>query len=88
MHPYQDSSQPIATRVDDLLSRMTPAEKVGQLLMLDGRRNLEELIPAQTPGSFLHIIGDDINNAIDIAAKTRLGIPLLMAEDCIHGHTF
>ena len=26
--------------------------------------------------------------AIDLAARTRLGIPLLTADDCIHGHSF
>src|SRR3954468_23556399 len=29
--PYQDPSLPVAERVDDLLSRMTLAEKVGQM---------------------------------------------------------
>ncbi len=32
--PYQDPSQPVPTRVDDLLGRMTLAEKVGQLAQI------------------------------------------------------
>lgn len=31
MHPYQDSSQPLEARIDDLMSRMTPVEKMRQL---------------------------------------------------------
>ncbi|MET9085853.1 glycoside hydrolase family 3 N-terminal domain-containing protein [Streptomyces sp. NPDC004237] len=30
-HPYQDASRPVAERVEDLISRMTLAEKAGQL---------------------------------------------------------
>ncbi len=33
---YQDSSQPIDERVADLLSRMTLAEKIGQLYQVPG----------------------------------------------------
>ena len=31
MHPYQDSSQPLDARIDDLLSRLEPHEKMRQL---------------------------------------------------------
>ncbi|MCC5846549.1 MAG: glycoside hydrolase family 3 C-terminal domain-containing protein [Verrucomicrobia bacterium] len=31
MHPYQDSTQDLDTRIDDLISRMTPLEKMRQL---------------------------------------------------------
>ena len=30
-HPYRDATRPVDERVDDLLSRMTLAEKAGQL---------------------------------------------------------
>jgi len=86
--PYQDSSKNLQVRADDLLSRMTVPEKVGQLMMSDGRENLEGAIKEQNVGAFLHILGEDVNRAIDMAAQTRLGIPLLIAEDCIHGHSF
>ena len=36
--PYRDRSLPVEARLDDLLSRMTLAEKVGQMLQLDARR--------------------------------------------------
>lgn len=31
MHPYQDASQPLEIRIDDLIARMTPLEKMRQL---------------------------------------------------------
>jgi beta-glucosidase len=85
---YKDASQTLDARLADLISRMTLEEKVGQLMQLDGRIDLEDVIPRQTPGSFLHILGDDVNRAIDLSLQTRLGIPPLIAEDCIHGHSF
>ncbi len=88
MFPYQDSTKDAQTRADDLLSRMTVEEKIGQLMMLDGRQNIEKAIAEQYVGSFLHILGEDVNVAIDLAAMNRLRIPLLIAEDCIHGHSF
>ena len=72
---YKDASQSLDARLDDLMSRMTLEEKVGQLMQLDGRIDLEDVIPRQTPGSFLHILGDDVNRAIDLSLQTRLGIP-------------
>jgi hypothetical protein len=35
--PYRDSSLPIEKHLDDLMSRMTLEEKVGQLLMFNGQ---------------------------------------------------
>ena len=75
-------------RVDDLLGRMTLAEKVGQMLQLDARRDLKDAVSARLAGSILHASPEGMLAAIDLAAGTRLGIPLLTAEDCIHGHGF
>ena len=86
--PYLNPSLTVEERIADLLPRMTLQEKVGQLLMMDGRNNLDELMAAQLPGSFLHIQGDDANHAIQLAKNSRLKIPLLIADDCIHGHSF
>jgi beta-glucosidase len=75
-------------RVADLVSRMTLEEKVGQLLMLDARGEDLSFVNTRQPGALLHILGEKIGRAMDLAAKNRLGIPLLIGEDGIHGHSF
>ncbi|WP_269537983.1 glycoside hydrolase family 3 N-terminal domain-containing protein [Cerasicoccus fimbriatus] len=86
---YKDSSKPINERVADLLGRMTIEEKIGQLMQLDGGRgDLNELINEKQVGSLLHIQNEHAAKAMDMAGQTRLGIPILFGDDCIHGHSF
>jgi len=85
---YRDATQPLERRVDDLLSRMTLAEKVGQMLQLDGQKDPIKAVREQQPGSLFHILNERLLDAMDAAAATRLGIPLLIGEDGIHGHSF
>ncbi|AGZ44325.1 glycoside hydrolase family 3 N-terminal domain-containing protein [Actinoplanes friuliensis] len=86
--PYRDPSLPVEQRVDDLLGRMTLPEKVGQMLQLDARQDLKDSVSTRLAGSILHASPKRMLEAIDLAAGTRLGIPLITAEDCIHGHGF
>lgn len=86
--PYQDPSLSPEQRTEDLLSRMTLEEKVGQLMQLCDHNDLEDIILQKQVGSILHINGPRASEAINLAATTRLGIPLLLADDCIHGHSF
>jgi beta-glucosidase len=85
---YKDASQPISRRVEDLLSRMSLAEKVGQMLQLNGQVDPVQTIQHKQPGSLLHILNERLAEAMDAAAATRLAIPLLIGEDGIHGHSF
>jgi beta-glucosidase len=85
---YKDASQPVTRRVDDLLSRMTLAEKIGQMLQLNGQVEPVKTVREKQPGSLLHILNERLAEAMDAAAATRLGIPLLIGEDGIHGHSF
>ena len=85
---YKDPSQPVELRTSDLLSRMTLAEKVGQLMQLNGQIEPVQTIRRYEPGSLLHILNDRLTEAMAAAAETRLGIPLLIGEDGIHGHSF
>jgi len=85
---YRKPALSVEERVADLLGRMTLEEKVGQLMMTDARADDLSFISTRQPGSILHILGEKINRAQDLAAKNRLGIPLLVGEDCIHGHSF
>ncbi|MDD5348705.1 MAG: glycoside hydrolase family 3 N-terminal domain-containing protein [Chthoniobacteraceae bacterium] len=80
---YRNAALPLEDRLNDLLGRMTLEEKIGQLMMLDAR-SYESDIKERGVGSFLHIRESD--RAIDLSLQSRLGIPVLIAEDCIHGH--
>lgn len=85
---YTNPDLPIPERVEDLLRRMTLAEKVGQMLQLDARGDVEELVLGKLAGSLLHASPEHILEARKYVLTTRLQIPLLMADDCIHGHSF
>lgn len=86
--PYLDTTLTIEERVADLLGRMTIQEKVGQLMLWNARGEDLSFINAYQPGAVLHILGEKVNRAIDLASRNRLRIPLLVGEDCIHGHSF
>lgn len=86
--PYKDAKRPVKERVDDLLSRMTLEEKVGQLMQLDGRKEAMENLSSRHPGSYLQIINEQCAELQREALKSRLGIPLLFGIDAIHGHSF
>lgn len=87
---YLNPALPIAQRVSDLLGRMTLEEKVGQMMQLDARTGeLDELIVKRHVGSILHTSPDNLVRAAQIVRnETRLGIPLLVGDDCIHGYSF
>lgn len=86
--PYLDPALPVRQRVSDLLGRMTPAEKVGQMTQLPVFSDPDPVIDAVPVGSILHTDHALIDHCITRALDTRLGIPLLVADDCIHGHSF
>ncbi|TDC77751.1 beta-glucosidase, partial [Streptomyces hainanensis] len=67
---------------------MTLPEKVGQMLQLDAKEGVAHLVEDLHVGSILHAAPERIGQAMDLAAASRLGIPLLVGEDCIHGHSF
>ncbi|GAA3808321.1 exo-beta-d-1,3/1,6-glucosidase [Cellulomonas soli] len=86
--PYLDAALPIEQRVEDLLDRMTLPEKVGQMLQLDARGDLKEIVLSRGAGSILHASPEAMIDAIALTQRTRLRIPLLTADDAIHGHSF
>src|SRR5688572_650717 len=67
---------------------MTVEEKVGQMLQLDARDDLDEQVLRMHAGSILHASPEKVLRARELTLQTRLRIPLLVAEDCIHGHSF
>ena len=85
---YRNPALTVQERVADLLGRMTLEEKVGQLMLWDARGEDLSFINTRQPGSILHVLGAKIGRAMDLAARNRLAIPLLVGEDGIHGHSF
>lgn len=88
LHPYRNAALPVEERVADLLGRMTLEEKVGQMLQLDARDDLEDHVLRRGAGSILHTSPERIVAARELTLRTRLQIPLIVGEDCIHGHSF
>ncbi|KDA04684.1 beta-D-glucosideglucohydrolase [Microbacterium sp. CH12i] len=86
--PYLNADLSISERVADLLARMTLEERVGQMLQLDARDDLEDHVLRRLVGSILHTSPERIVQASQLTAQTRLRIPLLVGEDCVHGHSF
>lgn len=85
------------TRIDKLIAAMTLEEKIGQLTMAAAGHavtgpvlaaGVKKDLRAGRIGSLLNIWGaPDIHALQKIALdKTRLGIPLLIANDVLHGH--
>ncbi len=84
--------------VEALLKKMTLEEKIGQLNLLTPgggvatgsvvSKNVEEKIKAGNVGGLFGVSGPDkIRQAQELAVKnTRLGIPLLIGSDVIHGY--
>ena len=82
----------IEQRVTSLLARMTLAEKIGQMTQLNASEDgspeyLGERLRGGLVGSILNQVNVDIVNELQRIAveESRLGIPLLVGRDVIHG---
>ena len=91
---YKDPRKPVATRVRDLLRRMTLEEKAAQLMQRTiGRDTNPNNVGPDHPfdplvGSVLSFTGGAaVRNGLQRIAveKTRLGIPIVWAYDVVHG---
>ncbi|GAA3494660.1 glycoside hydrolase family 3 N-terminal domain-containing protein [Streptomyces prasinosporus] len=97
--PHQDPSLPVADRVDDLLSRMSTADKIGQMTQIEK----DALVPqsdlaAYRIGSVLsggdstvspnnaRTWADTYDSLQRTALGTPLGIPVIYGIDAVHGH--
>jgi len=88
IQPYLDPTLPVGVRVADLLQRMTLPEKVGQMMQLSAPDGIREQVVDLHVGSILHASPELVVEAHDLTDQTRLRIPLLVADDAIHGHSF
>ena len=80
----------IEQKIEALLSKMTLEEKIGQMNQISSYGNIEDmsgLIKKGEIGSVLNEVDPVRVNALQRVAveESRLGIPLLMARDVIHG---
>ncbi|KAL5219554.1 hypothetical protein ABZP36_020238 [Zizania latifolia] len=96
---YKDPKQPVAVRVKDLLSRMTLAEKIGQMTQIERENATAEQISKYFIGSVLSGGGSVpspqasaqawasmVDGMQKGALSTRLGIPIIYGIDAVHGH--
>jgi beta-glucosidase len=97
--PYENPRLPVSKRVDDLLSRMTLQEKVGQMEQTERANVFDDASPIADLklGSILSGGGstpventpeawaDMIDRFQAAALKTRLKIPILYGIDSVHG---
>lgn len=91
-NPDRELAARLDERVNDLLARMTLNEKIGQLNQLDASGDdvvarLAEGIRSGTVGSVINQVDLDTTTALQEIAieQSRLGIPLLVGRDVIHG---
>lgn len=84
--------------VDNLMKKMTIEEKIGQLNLLTPgggvatgevvSKNVEQKIKEGKVGGLFGVVGQEkVRKAQELAiSQSRLGIPLLIGSDVIHGH--
>ncbi len=89
----QRSGPAVERRINQLIARMTLAEKLGQLQQLDGEGNGKyrpehlEMARKGLLGSTLNVRGARMTNELQRAAlESRLKIPILLGFDVIHGY--
>ncbi|MBT8421505.1 MAG: glycoside hydrolase family 3 C-terminal domain-containing protein [Gammaproteobacteria bacterium] len=93
MHPATEQNEAdIDERIAGLLGRMTLAEKIGQMSQINGAagsipEQLRDAIAAGRVGSIINEVDPATVNELQRIAlrESRLGIPLLIGRDVIHG---
>ena len=53
---YKDPKQPVAVRIKDLMSKMTLAEKIGQMVQIDRTVATEQIIRDYSIGNLFNFI--------------------------------
>ncbi|KAK1644049.1 hypothetical protein QYE76_061854 [Lolium multiflorum] len=96
---YKDPKQSVGVRVNDLLARMTLAEKIGQMTQIERENATAGVLSKYFIGSVLSGGGSVpspqasaetwvamVNAMQKDALSTRLGIPMIYGIDAVHGH--
>jgi beta-glucosidase len=91
--PKTTRSESSEGKLRELISKMTLDEKLGQMTQVDpafagGEEQLKKAVRDGRYGSFLNFFGAERVNEIQKIAieESRLGIPLLIGRDVIHGY--
>lgn len=85
-------SSPSHSFIEELLGKMTLAEKIGQMTQhaygIGEPEEVEQAVRQGKIGSFLNATPLEIRNSLQELAveETRLGIPLVFGRDVIHGY--
>lgn len=86
----QDKNTEIENKVETLLHKMTLEEKLGQMNQLSpwDFEDLAKRVRKGEVGSILNVVNpEEVNKIQKIAVeKSRLGIPLIVSRDVIHGY--
>ncbi|KAG8055242.1 hypothetical protein GUJ93_ZPchr0001g32520 [Zizania palustris] len=96
---YKDPKQPTNTRIKDLISRMTLAEKIGQMTQIERLEASADVMKKYFIGSVLSGGGsvpapqatpaiwvNMVNEFQKGSLSTRLGIPMIYGIDAVHGN--
>lgn len=88
---FSVAEENVEQKINAILSQMTLKEKIGQLNQLNARfpdQNLFEAIKKGQVGSVINVEDSALLTKMQRMAvsETRLGIPLLMGRDVIHGY--
>ncbi|CAM8928306.1 unnamed protein product [Rhodiola kirilowii] len=96
---YKNPNLPIESRIQDLISRMTLQEKIGQMTQIERRvvspfalktLCIGSVLSCGGSGPFENALTGDWANMVDrfqkMALESRLGIPLIYGIDAVHGN--
>jgi beta-glucosidase len=86
-HCIQNNTNEIEKKVNQLIEQMTLKEKIGQMSQRNGADGNQEAVRRGKIGSILNEVNTAKINEIQRIAveESRLGIPLLIGRDVIHG---
>lgn len=96
---YKDPNQPLGARINDLMKRMTLAEKIGQMAQIERSVASAQVMKDYFVGSVLSGGGsvprpqaspeewvNVVNEFQKGSLSTRLGIPMIYGIDALHGN--
>ncbi|KAF5203364.1 Beta-glucosidase bogh3b [Thalictrum thalictroides] len=96
---YKDPKKSLNTRINDLMSRMTLEEKIGQMVQIERKVASPDVVKNYFIGSILSGGGsvpaprasaetwvNMVNELQKGCLSTRLGIPMIYGIDAVHGH--